>query len=270
MLNSQIFIIAAIATLISIIPIILIQFWLKFNWKYYIIPLLIMLPGSAIINLGLKDWIFLGLSQWSPNNNYVLFLVYFPIWVLIVGITEELFKIIPIAIPRFKEEMKSSELTKVQIGWSLGIGFGIGEIWYLAFLIALDPNFEGIRWFLFTGFLFERVLVVILHAGMTILTLYGFNKKKLWLTIILGIISHGIIDYIAVASLYLNEIYILFIIISIISIPLIILAFIIAQSNDRKKKWKDTLQEDWQELEEKQDNREIEVISLFPKKDNNK
>ena len=265
-MNSEIFIMATIATIIVLLIVIVVKFFLKVDWKRYFLPILVMLPGSLIINMGLKDWIFLGLSKWTPSSNLILFLLYFPIWVLIVGITEELFKITPLLIPKVRKEIKESEFTKVQFGWSLGIGFGVGEIWYLAFLIAFEPVYEGIQWYLFTGFLLERTLVVFLHAGMTILTIYGITKGKIWLTIILGMIFHGIIDYIAVASTYISMIYILFILIGVITIPVIFLVFQVAQSNDKKKKWKETVPEGWEgEIEQDE---EIKVRSLFTNSEN--
>lgn len=258
---------AAITTVIALVIVIIVKFALKIDWKRYFIPILIMLPGSLIINMGLKDWIFLGLSKWIPSTNLILFLVYFPIWVLIVGITEELFKITPLLVPKVRKEIKESEFIKVQFSWSLGIGFGLGEIWYLAYLIALNPIYDGMQWYLFTGFLLERLLVVFLHAGMTILTIYGISKGKIWLTIILGVVAHGIIDYITVVTTYIPTIYIVFIIIGVLTIPAIFLAFQIAQSNDKKKKWKESLTEDWNNGLDQQSDEELEIKSLFTNND---
>ena len=67
-MNEQIFITVTIVTVISLVPIIIVQFILKAHWKIYWLLLVLMLPGSAIINLGLKNWIFLGLNRWDPSS----------------------------------------------------------------------------------------------------------------------------------------------------------------------------------------------------------
>ena len=263
---------AAITTVIVLIPIIVLPVILKIKWKRYWLFFLIMLPGSALINLGLKDWIFLGLSNWQPDSNLVLYLLYWPLWVQIVGITEELIKIAPTAIRSIRKDMQASEFSAVQIGWSLGCGFGVGEIWYLAFLIAFstDPALQTIPWYQFTGFLFERILVVFLHGGMTMLACYGYSKNKWYLPVlaVLGAIGiHTFIDYLVVLS-YLNiAAYIVFVGIAIVNMLLIILSFISTQTNEKKRSLYGAITPSHPEekVEEKlMKKAEEEIISLFP------
>ena len=248
-MNGQIFISAAIATAIVLVPIVIVQLLLKFDWKKYWFFVCIMLPGSAVINLGFKNWLFLGLNALIPSTLdeptllLIQFLVFYPIWVLVVGISEELTKLAPALIPLFRKDMKTSELSTVQSGWSLGCGFGIGEIWYLAFLIALEPLYAPYKWFEYGGFIFERSLVVFLHAAMTILAVYGFHKMRLWLTILLAILAHAFIDYLAVLSLLYPAVYYLFIVLMMIAILLVVLAFIAAKTNDEEREWQKSIPE---------------------------
>ncbi len=266
-MNNQIYITAAVITCFALIILFLIQFTLKFNWKFYWLPCISMLPVSFIINFTAKNWLLGALSLWTPQNQLVIFLVYYVIWVLIIGITEELIKIVPIALPPLRNHMKETEVGKIEIGWALGTGFGIGEVWYLAYVLSIGTSIDGFLWYQLTGFIFERLLVIFVHAAFTILALYGFNKRKLWLTIIMAILVHGIIDYIAIASHYISIIYLLFVIISLLGITLIIIAYLFAQTNDKKSKWRSTLQNENQSPLLQNDDEEPEVISLFPSKE---
>ncbi len=52
-------------------------------------------------------------------------------------------------------------------GLALGLGFGIGEAAYLAYGMALSPAYAGYAWYLFTGFMTERIFVSFGHGFMT-------------------------------------------------------------------------------------------------------
>jgi uncharacterized membrane protein YhfC len=61
---------------------------------------------------------------------------------------------------------------------ALGIGFGIGEIWYLAWQFSMVPGFSGYPFYYFGGFIGERMIVVFLHGVMTAIAVVGFLKGK--------------------------------------------------------------------------------------------
>jgi uncharacterized membrane protein YhfC len=50
---------------------------------------------------------------------------------------------------------------------ALGMGFGIGEAIFLAWNIAVSGVYEQYAWYMFTGFLGERIVVVFAHGFMT-------------------------------------------------------------------------------------------------------
>lgn len=58
----------------------------------------------------------------------------------------------------------------------LGLGFGLGEVAYLAWGIAQSPAYAGYPFWYFGGFFGERLLVVYLHAALTGLAASGWAR----------------------------------------------------------------------------------------------
>lgn len=48
-----------------------------------------------------------------------------------MGVTEETIKVLPVFFPPLNKKILSNKELTI-IGWCLGTGFGIGEIWFLA------------------------------------------------------------------------------------------------------------------------------------------
>jgi len=140
------------------------------TWRYVaIVPL--GLPLSAIVNIfvkgplasgvGLLAGIGSGLVQTTP----VWFLVFL---FLLSPVFEELIKVTPLLVPWVRRRA-TAVADAFWAGLALGIGFGLGEAAYLAWQIAAAGVYEIYPWYAFTGFLFERTIVVFIHGFMTML-----------------------------------------------------------------------------------------------------
>lgn len=68
-----------------------------------------------------------------------------------------------------------------QLHWyafTAGLGFGTGEIWFLASMLAQDPYISSLPWYNLSGFLIERVCVCFLHGSFLYGSLYFISRKK--------------------------------------------------------------------------------------------
>jgi len=83
-------------------------------------------------------------------------------------LTEEPAKMWPLLLPFAWWRRSDDRRWNVRLAIALGLGFGIGEAWMLAQLIAdKDPKIAALPWYQLTGFINERSLVCIAHAAFT-------------------------------------------------------------------------------------------------------
>lgn len=174
-----IYIAALIVTVVSIALSSGLLYWLsKLKWKYLAL-ILVTLPFSVIVNLFIKGPILNlalsatgGASQLSSATPWWLLL-----FVLFLSpITEEAIKLSPLLAKQLRRIINRS--SALWIGMALGIGFGIGEIWYLAWQYSMVAGFAGYPFYYFGGFIGERLIVVFLHGVMTAVAIVGFLKGK--------------------------------------------------------------------------------------------
>jgi hypothetical protein len=83
-------------------------------------------------------------------------------------LTEELAKLWPLLLPWFRRRLSKENAPR--LGLAIGLGFGVGEVWLVASLLAPDPKFAGVPWYLFgtlNGYMTERFMVCIHHGAFT-------------------------------------------------------------------------------------------------------
>lgn len=152
-------------------------YWLsKRQWKILAL-MLITVAFSAIANLFIKqpilNWVTTSSEVSSQiNSSWPLWLLLFVLF--LSPIVEEAIKIVPIAEKHLRRMINRS--SALWIGMALGIGFGIGEIWYLAWQFSFVPQYAGYPFYYFTGFIGERLIIVFLHGVMTSIAVTGFLR----------------------------------------------------------------------------------------------
>jgi hypothetical protein len=172
-----IYIAAFIVTGISVVLWGGLVYWLsKRKWKYLAL-MLITLPFSIIVNLLMKkpvyDFLVSSVSVSSELS------ITTPWWLLLFvlflsPITEEAVKLSPLLARQVRRMIDRS--SALWIGMALGIGFGVGEIWYLAWQFSMVPDFAGYPFYYFGGFITERLTVVFIHGVITAVAVTGFLK----------------------------------------------------------------------------------------------
>jgi hypothetical protein len=164
--------------------------------KNYLWPILLGLPLSAAINILVKGPLALlvaGIFGLSPT-----FSTYQPGWFLLflfllAPVFEEAIKPLPLVLGRVGNLVVDSP-SAITVGFALGVGFGLGEAGYLAYSVSQSPQYSGLPWYLFTGFLYERTLVCFIHGVMTAIFVYGIENNKLVWGYIAAILLHSMVN----------------------------------------------------------------------------
>lgn len=96
-------------------------------------------------------------------------------------LVEELAKLWPLALPFFRRRLR--EAHPARVGFALGLGFALSEVAGLALLIARVPAYRDLPFWMFGGFVGERVVVALFHATFTMLAVRrwgdGFGRGLL-------------------------------------------------------------------------------------------
>lgn len=103
-------------------------------------------------------------------------------------LTEETAKLLPLAIlllPAFRGRLTRRSVVPAAI--ALGLGFGLGEIWLVAQLVAESKKFADLPFYAFGGFFSERTLVCLTHAGFTVWSVLALQRGAKWLPWGLGL-----------------------------------------------------------------------------------
>ncbi len=197
----KLYIWALIDTVVAILFILLIRDFgeEKISIENKIFAILFAAFLCPIVNLFVKEPIFINLERLlhipSDPKNYPIY--YSLLTPFIVGITEEGIKIAPLLFHNFNKFLKHKE-SAISIGFLFGLGFGIGEAWYLAYeLTPLSLQYSFIS---LSGFGRERLMAIAVHLSLTAFLAYGISIKKGFLYYLLVVALHGFVDIFA--SLY--------------------------------------------------------------------
>lgn len=115
-----------------------------------------LMPGLAYygVRLPLDDFIK---TQLDPKGAaYMLVKLWY------APITEELAKLWPLLLPVVNRWVDHDRAPRA--AYALGLGFGVGEVAFLAVLLGADPSSADTPWYHYTGFVTERVLATPCHA----------------------------------------------------------------------------------------------------------
>jgi hypothetical protein len=183
---SQIYIMAAITTVVAG-GIGAILWWRAPRAERSLLLLLVLLelPMCALafhlVRMGLLD---VGVRHLLDEKSGV----YHFVTMFYAPLTEEPAKIWPLLLPFVRRKITRDNFWRVAL--ALGLGFGIGELWFIAGRVTLKPELAGLPWYAFTGFLNERLLVCLMHGVFVALTLYFFTRGRFVVGLALAMVAH--------------------------------------------------------------------------------
>lgn len=180
-----IYIAAAITTALSL-ALIGGAIWKKTPAKYHallIVALCAQLPMSAatfyFVRLPLNRFLVGWLGESSQLYKYLT--------TLYAPVTEELAKVWPLIIPAFYRSINRRNM--VCVAMALGLGFGLGEIWFLAERVSRAPEIARLPWYLLGGFITERFMVCVMHGVFTATALKQL-RDRFYLGLLMAMALH--------------------------------------------------------------------------------
>lgn len=155
--------------------------WGLKNIRHWYLYFIITFPLSALVNLSIKKQIGSTLcSVFNLSETPKLW----PLWFLAIAnfiapLTEEAIKLLPVIFSETRKSLQEKRPAFVY-GMLLGTGFGIGEVWYLAYALTLSkPELVSGPFLNLIGFFSERITAVIIHGLLTTIVMLGFNRNFL-------------------------------------------------------------------------------------------
>jgi hypothetical protein len=119
-------------------------------------------------------------------------------WVVIVSLfyaplTEEPAKWLAALVPPVRRAIGSAP---VSVALAVGLGFAIGEIWFLAIALARSSSYPDLPFYLFGGFFIERLEVCFLHGAMVAPAFVALaRRRRFWLGALAGVALHFFLNF---------------------------------------------------------------------------
>lgn len=143
----------------------------KANERWLLLAFLIALPLQPLafyfVRLPLNRLLVMILGSKSTLYEWIT-LFYAPL-------TEEPAKLVPLLVPFILRDINKE--TFVRYAVVIGLGFGIGEIWFVASRVAQNPQFASMPFYNFGGFFSERMMVCVIHGVFLSVSLWRLRDR---------------------------------------------------------------------------------------------
>jgi hypothetical protein len=119
-------------------------------------------------------------------------------WIAIVALfyaplTEEPAKWLTALVPKVRQAIVNDP---VVLALTVGTGFGIGEIWFLANALIKSPSYPDLPFWMFGGFALERLAVCFLHGALLLPPFYALATGRSFLVGgIIGMVAHFLLNF---------------------------------------------------------------------------
>jgi hypothetical protein len=119
-------------------------------------------------------------------------------WVTIISLfyaplTEEPAKWLTAAVPRLWRAIVNDPIV---LALAVGVGFGIGEIWFLAHALIKSPSYPDLPFWMFGGFVLERLAVCFLHGALLLPPFYALaTGRSFLLGGLAGMVLHFLLNF---------------------------------------------------------------------------
>jgi hypothetical protein len=119
-------------------------------------------------------------------------------WVTIASLfyaslTEEPAKWLTAAVPYVRRAILQNP---VSLALAAGVGFGIGEIWFLTHALVRPPSYPDLPFWMFNGFMLERLAVCFLHGAFLAPPFVALARGgSFWLGGLVGMILHFFLNF---------------------------------------------------------------------------
>lgn len=126
-------------------------------WLAALIALPLQPLAYYCVRVPLDQWL---VSYWGSYTTAYAWLTS-----LYAPLTEEPAKMVPLLIPAIVRDIRKENFLRYAL--AIGAAFAIGEMWFVAELIARVPNLAALPYYQFVGYSFERLSTCVFHSAFT-------------------------------------------------------------------------------------------------------
>lgn len=154
-----------------------------------ILAFLIALPAQPIAFYFIRQPLHGALLQWLGAGGLLTAITLF-----YAPVTEETAKWVAFLSPTLRNALRPDNAVAIAI--ATGLGFGIGEIAFLAERLSRVPQIAALPFWSFSGFLFERLLVCFLHGAFVVWLFQRVAEgKSFWPGALLAMALHFALNF---------------------------------------------------------------------------
>ncbi|HRQ90358.1 MAG TPA: hypothetical protein PLA50_16280 [Bacteroidia bacterium] len=141
--------------------------------RLLLLAVLVMLPLQPLVfhlvRMPLDQWLVGHLGRASVSYQWLTSL-YAPL-------TEEPSKLVVLLIPAILRDIRPENFVRYAL--AIGLGFAIGEMWFVADRISLRPALAALPFHQFGGYVVERLMTCVFHAAFVALALSQLRRRFL-------------------------------------------------------------------------------------------
>lgn len=93
-------------------------------------------------------------------------------------LTEEPAKLVPLLIPVIYRDINAKNFVRYAL--AIGVGFAIGEMWFIAERVAQVPAIRALPFYRLDGYFVERLMVCVFHTAFVAVTLWRLRRQMAW------------------------------------------------------------------------------------------
>ena len=94
---------------------------------------------------------------------------------LYAPLTEEPAKLLPLLIPAIRRDIRADNFVRYAL--AIGLGFAIGEMWFVAERVAQTPKFAALPFYQFGGYVGERLMTCVFHSAFLSVALWRLRRR---------------------------------------------------------------------------------------------
>ena len=162
----------------------------RWLWLAFLIALPLQPLAFYLVRVPLNNLLLARLGGASRLYEWIT-LFYAPL-------TEEPAKLVPLLVPFVLRDIRRENFVRYAL--AIGLGFGIGELWFVAERVAHIPQYALTPFWQFTGFLNERLMVCLLHGVFVSVALWRLRNRFL-----LGVLGAMLLHFFGNFPIYLMQ-----------------------------------------------------------------
>ncbi len=138
-----------------------------------------LLFAAVLITVPLQPLAFylvrLPLDHWLAGQLNRSSVAYQCLASLYAPLTEEPAKLVALLIPVIVRDIRPDNFSRYAL--AIGLGFALGEMWFIAERISHQPKLAGLPFYAFGGYLSERLMTCVFHSAFVSITLSQLRRR---------------------------------------------------------------------------------------------